>query len=209
MNVKKEKVAAVVSAMGALLSIVIELVKYIKELGGDVGVDIYRLAQEDGKETLKAIAGIIVQGGQKARNIYRVFVDCTMSLADMITLGKYDWVNPDITAEHFPTTGTGKKQVTVELLHFNRHFKNGDEVLAEIDELGYRPAKIEELLVLGAVQPELQRQFPIAAFGNPWRLADGGRLFACLGRDGAGRDLVLRWIGSGFLGCWRFAVVRK
>ncbi|MEK7652995.1 MAG: hypothetical protein AAB358_00715 [Patescibacteria group bacterium] len=220
MSAKKEKVAAVISAMGALLSIVIELVKYIKELGGDVGAGIYRLAQEEGKETLKTIAGLIVQAGQSVRQAteeasryvvgrFNLVIDRTQPLADMIKLGKYDWVNSDIMAEHFPITGTGKQEAAVELLHFNRDFDNGDDVLAEIDKLGYCPAKIEELLALGVAQPELQRQFPIAALGSIWRRADGVRIFVCLSRHDAKRGLRFYWVEFGFDDGWRFAVVRK
>ncbi|MEK7653189.1 MAG: hypothetical protein AAB358_01780 [Patescibacteria group bacterium] len=140
---------------------------------------------------------------------YNLVIDYTQSLADIITAGKYDRENPDITAEHFPITGTGKQEVTVELLHFNRHFNNGDEVLAEIDKLGYRPAKIEELLALGAAQPELQRQFPIGALGSTWRSAVGGRRFACLDGGSARRVLDLGWLGDDFYDFWRFAAVRK
>ncbi|MDO8669171.1 MAG: hypothetical protein Q7K65_02670 [Candidatus Buchananbacteria bacterium] len=220
MSSKKEKVVAVVSAMGALLSIVIELVKYIKELGGDVGADIYRLAQKEGQVTLKAIAGLIIQAGQKIGQTaeeasrylagkFNLIVDYSLSLAEMIAGGQYDWVNQDITAEHFPGKGTGKQEAAVEILHFNRYFNSGDEVLAEIDKLGYGPAVLPELLALGKDQPELQRQFPIAALGSIWRRSDGSRGFACLGGDGAERLLYLFWIVCGFYGCWRFAVVRK
>jgi hypothetical protein len=39
-----------------------------------------------------------------------IAVDYGMSLRDMIAAGKYDWVNPSITAERFPVEGTGKRR---------------------------------------------------------------------------------------------------
>lgn len=184
--------------------------------------DDLRLLEKD-EGLRQKVVEIIVEAGQAARQTaeqasrhvkgtFNLIVDYSQSFADMIAAGKYDWVNPDITADHFPITGTGKQEVRVELLHFNHYFNNGDEVLAEIDKLGYRPyrpAKIKELLALGAVQPELQRQFPIAALGSIWRDAGGFRGFACLDRDGTNRGLDLYWVGDDFHDRWRFAVVRK
>jgi len=151
---------------------------------------------------------------------YSVLLDATKSLADLITLGRYDWINPDITAEHFPVKSRGKRNVRVELWWPNKYFKNGDEVIAELaklnDELAqknasyrYRFAFIEELLALGASQPELQRQFPIAALGSIWLVSDRIRRFACLYGGGAERVLGLGWMEYDFRDGWRFALVRE
>lgn len=56
----RKNTEAVVSAMGALLGIAVDLVDYIQELKGEVGECIYRLARPEGKETLKAVADLIV-----------------------------------------------------------------------------------------------------------------------------------------------------
>jgi len=219
MSAKKSRTEAIVSAMGVLLSWITTLVNDVRELGGEIE-DIYRLATEDGRDTVKAIARLIVEAGQKARNSYSVLLDATRSLADLVALGRYDWVNSDITAEHFPVKSQGKRNVRVELWWPNRYFNNGDEVIAELaklnDELAkenasysYRFAFIEELLALGASQPELQRQFPIAALGSIWLVSDPFRRFAFLDRGGAGRVLGLFGVGLVFDGSWRFALVRE
>lgn len=207
----KKNVEAVVSAMGALLSIIVELVRLIKEYGGEIGADIYRLAQAEGQGTLKDIARLIVECGQRVRNTFRLVVDYGLSLAQMIAAGKYDWVNSDITAEHFPVSGQGKQAVEVELWRLNKYFKNGDEVIAELERVkpDYRPATLPELLALGAAQPELQKQFPIVALGSIWPRAVSDRRFVCLFQDDALRGLGLGWLGGIFYDPWRFAVVRK
>jgi hypothetical protein len=56
----RKNVEAVVSSMGALLAIMVDLVAYIRELKGEVGECIYRLARPEGKETLKAVADLLV-----------------------------------------------------------------------------------------------------------------------------------------------------
>jgi hypothetical protein len=198
--------------MGALFSIAVDLVNYIREFGGNVGQCVYRLAQPEGKETLRAVAKLITEAGIQAEVVYHLVVNYTLLLADMIKIGKYEGVNSDITAEHFPVTGKGKVAINVELWWPNRYFNNGDEVIAALakEKPDYRFAELPEGLALGAAQPELQRQFPIAIMGSKsiWHHA-GGRDFACLGRGDSRRGLYLYWLEGGFDGAWRFAVVRK
>jgi hypothetical protein len=142
-------------------------------------------------------------------DVYTVRVYCADSLEQMIGDGNYDFVHQDINAENFPIVGQGKQMVNVELWHPNKYFSNGDKVEAELEKSkpGYRFATLPELLALGAAQPELQRQFPIAAMGSIWPHA-GYRYFAFLSRDDVKRFLDLYSFGSGFTGHWRFAVVR-
>ncbi|KKR48343.1 MAG: hypothetical protein UT86_C0007G0022, partial [Candidatus Magasanikbacteria bacterium GW2011_GWC2_40_17] len=84
-----------------------------------------------------------------------------------------------------------------------------DEVLAEMDRHGLRPALYEELLAFGAKYPDEQRQFPIIALGSVWR-GFGGRLrVAYLSRGGSERSLSLYWFGGDWNGFCRFLAVRK
>ena len=234
----KKNVEAVVSAMGALLTVVVNLVKRIQEFKGDVGRSIYLLAQPEGESTLKAVAKLIAELAlAEARaaktvvkeivspyldSIHDTVVDFRQNLAQMITRGKFDGVNSDITAAHFTIAeGQGKQTVKVELLHFNQYFSNGDLVIAKLKETNdwlasqgadycYRFARTEELLALAVAQPDLQRRFPIGALNSNsiWHHA-GDRGFACLSRYDAGRYLYLFRLGDGFYDGWRFAVVRE
>ncbi|MFA6227949.1 MAG: hypothetical protein WC668_02065 [Patescibacteria group bacterium] len=172
---------------------------------GGKAKDLTAIVRND--ELLKQLATTIIELSKK---IIQVIVDCTMSLGDMIDAGKYDWVNSNINANNFPISRKGKKVVSIELWHPNRYFNNGDEVIAELKKTkpGYRFTQIEELLALGAVRPDLQRQFPIAALGSIWHPA-GDRDFAFLDRHDAERNLFLDYLERDFSDRWRFAVVRE
>jgi len=207
----KKNVEAAVSARGSLLTIVVNLVKYIQEFGGNVDQCLYLLAQPEGDITIKAVAKLIAEAGQAAVGIFHLVVDYTLSLSDLIALGGFDRVNPNITAEHFSAKGKGKQKVKVELWHPNKYFSNGDEVIAELKTAkpGYRFATLWELITLAINQPDLQRQFPIAALGSIWLQAAGDRLFAFLDGSDSECDLYLGRLGFDFLVHWRFAVVRE
>jgi len=173
---------------------------------GGKAEDVDLIAEDD--DLCQRVASAVVE---YAKNIFHLVVDYTPSLSDLIALGGFDWVNPDITAEHFSAKGKGKQKVKVELWHPNKYFSNGDEVIAELKTAkpGYRFATLWELLTLAIAQPDLQRQFPIAALGSIWLLAAGGRLFVYLYRGGFERFLHLSRLEVDFDDSWRFAVVRE
>jgi len=202
------QVAAIVSAMWVLFSLVSDLVRQMRELGCsivEIGESFYALAQAEGQDALKQIAKIIADTGQKARSIYLVAVDCTMSLVDMIAAGKYDWVNSDIKAENFPIEGKVKADVAMRLFHFDKDMST-DAVKAEMDKEGWKPASIWHLLFFGAKYPELQKQFPIVALGSVWHGS-----VAYLGWYSVDRQRVLGLdrIECDWVGDWRFLAVRK
>ncbi|MFZ2309916.1 MAG: hypothetical protein WAW11_00010 [Patescibacteria group bacterium] len=138
-------------------------------------------------------------------------VDYTKTIEQAIADGNYDWKNSDVTAENFPISPemAGKKvEVKTKLFQFNRDISSEDVAL-EMNKDGYRPATLMELLVLGFLFPELQRQFPIIALGSVWPNADLDRCVPYLGGDGSGRRLDLGWFGSGWGAHYRFLGVRK
>lgn len=146
--------------------------------------------------------------GFSAFNTYRVTVNYDQSIEKAIKAGKYDWVNNDITSKSFPTKRSGEAEVDIELIHFNRDM-NTDEVLAELDKRGLRPAELHELLKLGEKYPDLQREFPLVALGSIWQSSGGGRFCPCLGGGGSVRYLYLNWIANRWDGGCRFAALRK
>jgi len=138
-------------------------------------------------------------------------VDYTKTVEQAIADGKYDWKNGDVTAKNFPISPemVGKKvEVATKLFHFNRDISSED-VISEMDKDGYRPATLMELLVLGCLFPELQRQFPIVALGSVWRIACGDRYVPCLDVIGSERRLSLDWFGYGWSAHYRVLGVRK
>lgn len=155
------------------------------------------------------IEGKFITANVKANHAYPVVVDYAMSLADMIAAGRYDWTNSDITAGHFPFTGEGKAEVAIELVHFGRVIKDGDEGLRELDKMGLRAATLPELLAFGEKYPDMQRQFPVIAFGSVWQDRGGFRDVPGLWKGDRKRSLDLRWFGGGWLKNGRFAAVRK
>ena len=155
------------------------------------------------------------------RPIFPVTIDYTHSLAQMIAAGKYDWVNSDITDQHFPppsiptglppSTGSGqatKAELKVELVHFNRTISSNDAI-AELKQKGLRPATLPEFLAFGAIYPEEQRKYPIVALGSVWQYWDGDRDVPFLYCGDSRRGLSLGWFEFGWYDDFRFAVVRK
>lgn len=141
----------------------------------------------------------------------KLTVDYTKTIEQAIADGKYDWKDSDITAKNFPISPEmiGKKSdVSAKLFHFNRDISS-DDVISEMDKSGYRPATLMELLVLGILFPELQRQFPIVALGSIWHDGFDYRHVPYLNVFGSRRGLNL----CGFDGGWdahdRFLGVRK
>ncbi len=124
----------------------------------------------------------------------------------MIASGRYDWVNSDIE-KNFSVKGNGRIELDTELIHFNR-FIGSDEVLKELDRLGYRAATAEELLAFGAAYSEKQYEFPIVALGTV-RHGGGNRHVLYLWDDRSKRDLDLGWFDYDWGGGYRFLAVRK
>ena len=155
----------------------------------------------------KVLRAALLPAAQSVGSTYPVTVNYDLSLAEMIKVGRYDWVNSDTTEKHFPMKGSGIKEVTTELVHFDRGM-GSEDVLLELVKRDLRSAFIEELLAFGAKYPEVQRQFPVVALGSIWRRLDG-RIVPCLRRGGSGRSLSLGWFGGRWDDDFRFLAVRK
>jgi hypothetical protein len=175
------------------------------EMRGGTYAHVHRLSRPDGEELIVKIADLIV--GARAE-VFKVVVDYSQTLADMIAAGKYDWVNSDITQEHFPVKGEGKVESELVLVHLNRTAST-EEVLKELDNRGLQPATIAELLAFGAKYPDKQKEFPIIALGSVWQPPHGHRLVAYLHEHASDRHLYLFWYERGWPGSSRFLASRK
>ncbi|MDO8676302.1 MAG: hypothetical protein Q7K16_01475 [Candidatus Azambacteria bacterium] len=205
----KEK-SAVISGMGVGMSIIQSLVGKAQRRGVPDEV-IHSLATPEGESMLDQFVEIMA-GARRATddsNLYPVSVNYGLSLEEMIAAGKYDWRNDDITAKHFPMKGEGVVDIDIQLVHFDRVMDSSDEVIRELDKMGLRPIKIEELLAFGAKCPEIQRQFPVVALGSVWRHAHRYRLVPYLHGSGFGRHLSLHVFERRWHEPFRFAAVRK
>ena len=203
----KKDVSAIVSGMGVGLSIRNSFVEKARKrgLGDEV---IHRLATPEGDEILDKFVDLVAEADGKTGSSFKVTVDYSKTLEQMIADGKYDWKNSDIKAKNFPLNGQGTTAVNIELVHFNRNIES-DTALAELDKMGLRPATLPELLAFGAKYPDKQREFPIVALGSVWRSLNGDRYVACLCCDGSKRFLRLFWLEDGWAAFCRFAAVRK
>ena len=190
------------SSFGIALEIFKAIADAVLGLGG-TDQDLRRILTDKGLR--KKIAEIVVS---EVRQTFRVLVDYSKSLAEMIQAGNYDWKNNDITQDHFPTKGNGQQEVEVVLFHFGRNISS-DDAIAEMERAGYRPARIEELLALGASQPELQKQYPIVGLGSVWRDPSGLRRVPYLFWDDSGRRLRLHWLEGDWRESCRFVALRK
>jgi hypothetical protein len=179
----------------------------VRERGGSED-DLRRLVTADGQALLGRVADLIVRAGRPVVTCFPVAVDYRLSPAEMVRAGRYDHVDTDVTAEHFPVPAGDP--VTLELLvvHFGREMAS-DEVLGELGRRGLKPAGIEHLLALGAAYPEVQRQHPVVALGSVWGRRPGESRAPYLDADTAGRGLGLGWYGADWYAPCRFAAVRQ
>ena len=131
------------------------------------------------------------------------------TLSELIALGRYDYENPDITAERFLIESDGQDGEPV-IVHLN-YAATTDQVLAEMETRGLKPARIEHLLVYGAKNTEEQRKYPFMCIGSSWLSPGGYRGFPCLGGDDGERGLFLRWFvpDGQWVGVCRFLALRK
>jgi hypothetical protein len=135
-----------------------------------------------------------------------IAVDFGMSLRDMIAAGKYDWINPDIAAKHFPFEGTGKKAFRTKLFHFDRYISS-DEVADAMKIENFTPATHIHGIAFGATFPEEQCKYPIACIGSSAEV-HGTLSVVYLCRRG-GRDLDLDGCGGVWFAIWRFLGVQE
>jgi hypothetical protein len=124
---------------------------------------------------------------------YKVTVDYAKLLAEWEPLEWHYFDDPDVKARNFPFDARTPEEVEICLFRLRRSVVTTDEVFAELKKRGLRPAKIPELLSLGAARPYLQRKFYLVALGSGWRSPYGDVFVPILHGDGVGRLLTLLW----------------
>lgn len=146
-------------------------------------------------------------------NLFKVTVDYSKSLAEMIAAGSYDRKNNDIADKHFPIpklpAGLPTKiELNLKLTYFNKCVTS-EKAIAKLKKRGLRPATLPEMLAFGAAYKEKQREFFIVAFGSVWRNLDGHRSIPCLWGSSSERGLGLGWFESDWRPRYRFLAVRE
>ena len=124
------------------------------------------------------------------------------NLEQLIKKCKFNYVNTDITEEHFPLE---KIRGKVKIFHFDR-FISSEDVIKKMEKEEYQPANIYELLEYA--EKDWNGKDTVVALDFVW-CGLGGRGVASLWGDSGGRGLRLSWFGRDwFAGC-RFAAVCK
>ena len=145
---------------------------------------------------------------EKFARLYVVTVNYGMDVKQAIEFGNYDWVGGDISQKNFPTKRKGNVDIILKLIHFNRDIST-DQVLEELDQMGYRPAELIELLAFGEKYPQVQREFPIIALDSVWQAIGGAHYAPGLSGPGSERALGLGCVQRDWDKTWRFAAVPK
>ncbi|MDD4412393.1 MAG: hypothetical protein PHR00_01985 [Patescibacteria group bacterium] len=152
-------------------------------------------------------------GAERLLTKYTVKVDYNLSIEEAVKAGKYDCVatmkDDEVSSSNFPALPgeEGQKNLKFVLVHFGL-VMNSDNVIVEMDKLGYRPATMREGLAFGVEHSDLQRQFPIVALGQ-WADLGGIRHVLFLIGNNSGRILVLFRLDSNWFEFCRFLFVRK
>lgn len=158
---------------------------------------------------LRDVTEVVVTTISHITHTFTVLVDETKTVEELTTEGKYHGSNSDVTSKNFPRPENGTKtEKDIVLFHFGKEMTS-EQVIAEMDKEGCRPAIAHELLALGISQQDLQREFPIIALGSVCVLVDL-RCVAVLDEFAGNRKLNLHWFDVAWYdGICRFAGVCK
>jgi hypothetical protein len=170
--------------------------------------------REEVRKALKL--GLLPPGTLRAGNPpeeFKLVVDFSMTLGQMVAVGKYDWKNDDIMAKQFSVAGEGQIEYEARLFNLERSISSADAekgIREAIPAGQWEPGRIEHLLAFGAAYPEEQRKNPIVCLGS----VSNGKVFGkrqlpYLYRRVIGRSLHLDWYGNIWHPLYRFLGVRK
>lgn len=195
----------------------------------DVPIEaIHRLVTPQGRETMDEIArqisaawligqrpegGHPYRGGPTNGNAFLVPVLYVQPEFEELKRRFPSYVNPDYKGrrldpiERCKAVSEENREVAFEYVLLDRDAST-DEVLAEIDRKGLRPALYEELLGFAEKYPDEQWKYPIVALGSE-TLVHGYRNVAYLWHDDDGRSLYLSWIDDDWNVLYRFLAMRK
>ncbi len=144
----------------------------------------------------------------KIEGRFPVVIDYSLSLEEMIDKGEYDRKDSRINSENFSISKKGKNEVELLLIRFNRTVCS-IIVLNEMEKMGLRPARIEELLIFGSGHPMVQTRSSVLALGTSSVRATGYHEALSLTDGDSGRGLGFYMLNKEFNTYCRFLVVRK
>lgn len=127
-----------------------------------------------------------------------------MNLKSLIETKKFDYVNPNITEEKFPLPARLPTEKTEYKLFKLDKEMTSKEVVKEIQEKGYTPANIYELLSWR----DWNEEDLVIALGSVAEV-DGDRSVTYLGGSDTGRGLHLYWWDDRWFRNYRFLAARN
>lgn len=121
---------------------------------------------------------------------------------------KQNWVNSDVTEEHFPLVDDGTVN-PVEECCLGHDVSTGKKAEAELKKLGYKLVGMKRAMEYIAKHPDSQLDHPVVVLGAQWRHPDGHVSVPYFDRNDDKRDLHLGWIDDEFNSFCRFLVSRE
>lgn len=209
----KKNVAAIISAMGTLLTMLVTLVRFVREKGGEVGEDFHRLGTPEGEPILERIAALIVEAGKRAKNIFTIAVkNDGRTTEQVVAAGGYDgYVDPGVNSANFPRQKDRPEGLRafefIEGAEFD-HDPSSEEVIALAESRGLERPTYDDGLDFGAQNPEEQRKAPLV-FLHKEQVVGCNRVVVVLDGDISGRDLDLSFFDDAWGRRCRFPFVRK
>ena len=128
------------------------------------------------------------------------------SLQHLIKSLNLDWVNSDITEEHFPVQSEDNDSPK-EYKVFNFGTVSSENAIAGMEKESFRPATLRELLLWAA--KNWDRKSWIVALGSRWLNPGGDAHVPVLDRGGDECRLDLSCFGGVWIGYCSFLGVRK
>ncbi|TSC96662.1 MAG: hypothetical protein Athens101426_241 [Parcubacteria group bacterium Athens1014_26] len=113
--------------------------------------------------------------------LFTVEVNRELTLKEMLEIYPFERVHYNITPQHFPIIGRGRTLISIGALNFGKKIISA-EVENTMRILGYRPAKIEELIAFSEIcfKDKVLRQASVAALGSIWETPSRGKCLPCL-----------------------------
>lgn len=148
------------------------------------------------------------------KTAFPVAVNYLFSLEEMIEQASFSHLDSNINSENFSIDRgnilNDRMQARfVNLIRFKKKV-SAHQALTKIENLGYRPAKIEELIALSLFSEEFNTkgEITIIALGSVWESENGDKVpgFYC-SEINSERNLHLSWIEGGWFPHHWFACV--
>lgn len=135
--------------------------------------------------------------------VSKMVVNNSRSIDASVKAGCYDYVDCDVSDKNFPSNQTGEQEVKTAMFYFGQNMSSSG-VIAAMNEAGFRPSTMKELLAYGEKNPDEQRKYPIVELGSV-----ASKSVGCLCSNTGRRDLCLGCFDGVWYDHFRFLAVLK